>query len=96
MVALVRRGVYRSQTRAGKRGKLYLRENGEERHVQAGGGLRKAGAPDCSDKSALALEFDYLDRCARESFGAAINSFPIECGKKELFRPSYSGFLYRA
>lgn len=83
MVALVRRGIYRSQTHAGKRGKLYLRENGEERHVQAGGGLRKAGAPDCSGKSALALEFDYLDRCACESFGAAINSFPIEGGEKK-------------
>lgn len=70
MVALVRRGVYRSQTRAGERGKLYLQcERRLERgDVQAGGGSRK-GTPDCSDKSAFALEFDYLDRCARESFG---------------------------
>lgn len=50
--------------------------------MQVGGGLRKAGAPDCSGKSALALEFDYLDIAVRANLSAAINSFPIECGEK--------------
>lgn len=64
--------VYIDLRLARESGENYIceRTEREERHVQAGGGLGKAGASDCSDKSALALEFDYLDiiDARRESF----------------------------
>lgn len=77
MVALVRRGVYRSQNSRGgrERGKIiFASARRESRRAKPDGELEKGGNKTrrivrIKVRAALALEFDYLERCAREFSG---------------------------